>query len=48
MKLLYSNEYDLAAELLNEAEMEMRRILGKGENIQLSVERALAGMCVGK
>jgi tRNA modification GTPase len=48
MQLLSSNEYDLAAELLNEAEIEMRRILGKGENIQLSVERALAGMCVGK
>lgn len=43
-----SNEYDIAAELLNEAEIETRRILGKGENIQLSVERALAGMCVGK
>ncbi len=41
-------EYDLAAELLSEAEIEARRIIGRGENIQLSVERALAGMCVGK
>ncbi len=45
---MLSNEYDLAAELLSEAEIEARRIIGKGENIQLSVERALAGMCVGK
>ncbi|NOQ21227.1 MAG: GTP-binding protein [Candidatus Aegiribacteria sp.] len=43
-----SQEYDIAAELLREAEIESRRIVGKGENIQLSVERALAGMCVGK
>lgn len=43
-----SGEYDMAAELLGEAEMEARRIIGKGENIQLSVERALTGMCVGK
>ncbi|MCD4776300.1 MAG: 50S ribosome-binding GTPase [Candidatus Aegiribacteria sp.] len=48
MEYLSSNEYDMAAELLKEAEIEMRRLLGKGENIQLSVERALAGMCVGK
>ncbi len=43
-----SGEYGLAAELLSEAEIEARRILGRGENIQLSVERALSGMCVGK
>lgn len=48
MKCLSSNEYDMAAELLNEAEIEMRGVLGKGENIRLSVERALSGMCVGK
>ncbi len=43
-----SREYDLAAEILGEAEIEARRIMGKGENIELSIERALAGMCVGK
>lgn len=43
-----TGEYDLAAELLSEAEIEARRVIGKGENIQLSVERALSGMCVGK
>ncbi len=43
-----SGEYGLAAELLSEAEIETRRILSRGENIQLSVERALSGMCVGK
>lgn len=43
-----SGEYDLSAELLREAEIEARRIIGRGENIQLSVERALSGMCVGK
>ncbi len=48
MEYLSSNELDMAAELMNEAEIETRRILGKGENIQISVERALAGMCVGK
>jgi tRNA modification GTPase len=41
-------EYDIAAEHLAEAELEVRRILDRGENIQISVERALAGMCVGK
>jgi tRNA modification GTPase len=45
---LSSGEYGLAAELLSEAEIEARRIIGMGENIQLSVERALSGMCVGK
>ncbi len=43
-----NGEYDLAAELLSEAEIEARRIIGRGENIRLSVERALSGMCVGK
>ncbi|MCK5115249.1 MAG: 50S ribosome-binding GTPase [Candidatus Aegiribacteria sp.] len=43
-----NGEYDLAAEHLSEAEIEARRIIGKGENIRLSVERALSGMCVGK
>ncbi|MCD4701623.1 MAG: 50S ribosome-binding GTPase, partial [Candidatus Aegiribacteria sp.] len=47
-KYINSREYDLAAEMLGDAEIEARRIVGKGENIQLSVERALAGMCVGK
>lgn len=43
-----SGEYGLAAELLSEAEIQARQILNRGENIQLSVERALSGMCVGK
>jgi len=43
-----SEEFDISAELMMEAEMETRRILGKGENIQLSVERALNNLCVGK
>ena len=47
-ELIGSEEFDLAAELMSEAEIETRRIVGKGENILLSVERALAGMCVGK
>ncbi len=47
-RFLSSGEYGLAAELLSEAEIEARRIIGMGENIQLSVERALSGMCVGK
>ena len=34
--------------MLREFQIEARRIIGKGENIQLSVERALSGMCVGK
>ncbi|MEN8207654.1 MAG: GTPase [Candidatus Fermentibacteria bacterium] len=45
---ILSGEYDLASELLTEAEIETRRIIGRGENVQLSVERALSGMCVGK
>ncbi|MCK4806745.1 MAG: 50S ribosome-binding GTPase [Candidatus Aegiribacteria sp.] len=47
-KFISSQEYDLAAEHINEAEIEARRIIGKGENIHLSVERALNSMCVGK
>ncbi len=45
---LTAREYDLSAEMLKQAEIEARRIIGRGENIQLSVERALAAMCVGK
>lgn len=42
------DEYGIASEHLNEAEREIRSILGKGENLTLSVERALSSMCVGK
>ena len=47
-RFISAHEYDLAAEVLGDAEIEARRIIGRGENIQLSVERALSGMCVGK
>jgi tRNA modification GTPase len=42
------DEFGIASEHLNEAEREIRSILGKGENLTLSVERALSSMCVGK
>jgi len=48
LESIESGEFGIAAEILKEMELEMRGILGKGENIILSVERALAGMCVGK
>ncbi len=47
-RFVSAHEYDLAAEILGDTEIEARRIIGSGENIQLSVERALSGMCVGK
>lgn len=42
------DEFGIASEHLSEAEREIRSILGKGENLTLSVERALSSMCVGK
>ena len=47
-KFVNEDEFGIASEHLNEAEREIRSILGKGENLTLSVERALSSMCVGK
>lgn len=47
-KYIKTGDYDLAAEILSDAEREIREILGKGDNILLSIERALSGMCIGK
>jgi len=41
-------EYDLAAILLAEARAELKVILDEGNGFNLSVERALSRMCVGK
>ena len=47
-EFVVADEFCIASEHLNEAEREIRSILGKGENLALSVERALSSMCVGK
>ncbi len=47
-EFVIGDEFAIASEHLNEAEREIRSILGKGENLILSVERALSSMCVGK
>ena len=47
-KFVTGDEFGIASEHLNEAEREIRSVLGKGENLTLSVERALSSMCVGK
>ncbi len=41
-------EYDMAAILLSEARAELKVILDEGDGFNLSVERALSRMCVGK
>lgn len=48
MKYVSEKEFGIAVEHLNEAEREARNIIEKGENLTLSVERALSSMCVGK
>ncbi|MCK5063944.1 MAG: 50S ribosome-binding GTPase [Candidatus Fermentibacteraceae bacterium] len=47
-EFVVGDEFGIASEHLNEAEREIRSTLGKGENLILSVERALLSMCVGK
>jgi len=47
-RLIQLGEYDIAAELLSDAERETREINGKGKTVLLSVERALGEMCIGK
>ncbi len=47
-EFVIGDEFGIASEHLNEAEREIRSVLGKGENLTLSVERALSSMCVGK
>ena len=47
-EFVIGDEFGIASEHLYEAEREVRNILGKGENLTLSVERALSSMCVGK
>lgn len=42
------DEFGIASEHLNEAEREILSTLGRGENLTLSVERALLSLCVGK
>lgn len=48
VEMLMSGDHCLAAEKLGDAENEVRSMTGRGENILLSVERALSTMCVGK
>lgn len=48
LEYLLSGDYSLAAEHLAEAENELRAITARGDNVSLSVERALSSMCVGK
>lgn len=47
-EFVIGDEFGIASEHLSEAEREIRSVLGKGENLTLSVERALSSMCVGK
>ena len=47
-EFVIGDEFGIASEHLDEAEREIRSVLGKGENLTLSVERALSSMCVGK
>jgi tRNA modification GTPase len=48
LEFVENGDHSIAAEHLAGAENEIRAIGGKGENVSLSVERALSAMCVGK
>lgn len=48
IEMISEGDLGIAAELLREAEEELRGILGRGENVSLSVDRALSSLCAGK
>lgn len=48
MEMISSGELGIAAELLGEAGQELRGLMGRGENVSLSVDRALSSLCAGK
>ncbi len=48
IRMVSEGDLGIAAEMLSEADEELRGLMGRGENITLSVDRALSSLCVGK
>lgn len=46
--VILKGDLGIAAEMLREAEEELRGLMGRGENVSLSVDRALSSLCAGK